>query len=444
MEKAKSLFREGKYIEALQILKESLDHTENLQSQIQIQNEIGKTHLWLGQYKEAATFLQEALTKATEANYQAEIAYALNYLGLIHWQQGDNSQALASLQQSLTIRRVLSDKDGISACLNNLGLVYTSIGEYDRALELHKEQYKFEMEINDIFGLSLNLTNTGNIYREKGNYNKAFECYHSAMEIDHQNNHKYGLARTYRDLGTIYRLRGDPEQAIKHCLQSVQLLEELEMKDTTYMRSLVELICAYIEANSLNNAKTTLINAEMFSNLLKSPLTKLLVQYSQGYLKQRELNLGEATTYYERCLGLAEEHNIFDYRLKCLLHLAEIKLLKYRDSFAEEDEKGMKYYLQTGYELAVTKGIISAQVRFDLLTAMLYLAKMEYQNAMQMLKSILNLAEEKNFIREEQLARKHLTRIAKFQEQVKEPSQEEEFEEMMRYLREVQKLKMGN
>ncbi|MFX0090403.1 MAG: tetratricopeptide repeat protein [Candidatus Hodarchaeota archaeon] len=446
MEKVHLLFREGKYTEALQFLKSLLDESKDLKLQIQIQNEIGKTYLWLGQYKEAATSLQEAITRATEANHQAEIAYALNYLGLVYWQQGDNSQALASLQQSLAIRRDLPNEERVADTLNNLALVFSSIGDYDQALQLHQEQYEIDLQIGHGFGMSLSLNNIGNIHREKGDYTKAFECYHSAVEIDQQNNHKYGLARTYRDLGTIYRLRGDLEQAIKHCLQSVQLLEELEMRDTTYIRSLVELICAYIEANLFKDAKTILAKAELVSNALQSPLAKLLVQYSLGYLKQKELDLGEAINIYERCLSLAEEHNIFDYRLKCLLHLAEIKLLKYRDNFAEEDEEGMQHYLQAAHKLAVTKGIISAQVRLKLLTAMLYLAKMDHPNALKMFEAVQKAAQEKKFMREDQLAREHLNRVKKFLKQTKPPSQEEEeeFEEMMRYLREVQKLKMGN
>jgi tetratricopeptide (TPR) repeat protein len=84
--------------------------------------------IYLGNYRQALSFCQMALTGFSELGNRHGVAHALDSLGYAHHFLGESAQAIACYQQSLDAFREYGDRFSEADTLSHLGDTHHAIG----------------------------------------------------------------------------------------------------------------------------------------------------------------------------------------------------------------------------------------------------------------------------------------------------------------------------
>lgn len=114
-----------------------------------------------GNYTEARTLHEAALTIQRTAGDVADIARCVNSVGVTALAQGDMDGAALWLEESLALWRQLDKPAHIADTLNNLGVVALDRGNYDRAYALHTDALGIRRELANPVDIAQSLQNIG-------------------------------------------------------------------------------------------------------------------------------------------------------------------------------------------------------------------------------------------------------------------------------------------
>ena len=266
-----------------------------------IENQIGNTYVYLGQYQKALHFYQQALAIYQEQNdFTGQVSIYSN-LGHLYRRIGQYSQALDYHQQALEIvKQHLSDQSQKQGeVLSNFGVTYDSLGQLDKALD----HYQQALTLNSNSKWQANiLNNIGNVYDRKNQYKKALDFYEQALviakaeedqslqgrilsqmglvfnhlkeyrkaldtlyearEIRHQANDLLGEGITLDNLGTVYRDWGDYETALENHRQALDIIRSYQLPERQEEgRILSHLGYTLMQMNQPNQAAQSLFEA---------------------------------------------------------------------------------------------------------------------------------------------------------------------------------------
>jgi tetratricopeptide (TPR) repeat protein len=142
------------------------------------------------------------------------MAAALNNLGIVAIDRGDFVQAATLLDEALTLRRAIGDKRGIASSLENLGMVMRSRGDDDRAVALYHESLALFQEIGDNTSQAILLINLGDALRKQGDHASAVTLYHESLAL-HGAAQTFGVASCLEGLAAIAGALGAPQRAAR-------------------------------------------------------------------------------------------------------------------------------------------------------------------------------------------------------------------------------------
>ena len=140
-------------------------------------------------YEEAMSVAKEKLEldKGLFGEYSADVANGYNNIGAVYSTQGNSSVALEHYNKALEIRLAIFGErhPDVASSYNNIGVVYSSQGNYPAALEHHNKALGIQLAI---FGerhpaVAGSYNDIGVVYVKQGNYPAALEHYNKALEI---------------------------------------------------------------------------------------------------------------------------------------------------------------------------------------------------------------------------------------------------------------------
>jgi len=221
-------FSQKGQIDSLEI---RLNDSKTDSSKINLLNELSRQYLITGDYDNALTYANNALTLGRQqvpltAGIKKEIAKPLKNIGVIYWSQGNYSKALEYDLEALKIGEELGDKKIIASALNNIGLVYSSKNNYPEALSYYLRSLKIKEEIGDRNGIANSLLGIGTIYDLQDNHKKALEYYQKGLKIKESLGDKIGIAGALNNIGTTYGKQGDYSNALEYFLKALKIREE--------------------------------------------------------------------------------------------------------------------------------------------------------------------------------------------------------------------------
>lgn len=188
------LSTQGRYDEALEVLRSALSMLETLPTQhslvrLSTLNIIGSVYDLRGEPKAALAHYHRALAIAERklgVNHP-ESAMILNNIAIVEKSQGDFKAALVDYHRVLSIRRGAYEPDhpDISAALSNLGNVYLAMGRYADAISHYREALDILKRCvtpssEHIGRLHYNI---GVSHHLEGRYVEAIENYHQALGV---------------------------------------------------------------------------------------------------------------------------------------------------------------------------------------------------------------------------------------------------------------------
>lgn len=212
--------------EALQI-RQKIDEKETISNSL---FEIGSIKDDLGFKNDALELYNRGLFISTENGDKSSIAGGLNNIGKIKDDLGLNKEALELYEESLNICEQIGDKSGISVRLNNIGYIKNKLGFNIEALELYGRSLIISEEIGEKEGIAISLNNLGRTKDDLGFRNEALELFDRSMRISEETGNKLGVAGCLNNIGSIKLHNGFNKEAFELFERSLCIYEEIGHK----------------------------------------------------------------------------------------------------------------------------------------------------------------------------------------------------------------------
>ena len=191
---------------------------------------VGEIHWRLGNYSEAADWLDRALTLKRQTNDRLQEGKTLNVLGLLNWDLGNYEQAQAYFRNGSDIADEFGDKRLAGAILNNLSMVHDELGDYHTSLA----QYQHVLELYDGVdfprGEGDTLGNIGGVHLILGHFEEALAYYKRALEISVKLNSKPSQSQDHGNMALCYLGLGQADTALQHFNLAILLSAQTGMQ----------------------------------------------------------------------------------------------------------------------------------------------------------------------------------------------------------------------
>lgn len=197
-----------------------------------VQANLGNVYWWLGDYRDALGFFQQALDGHRAAGDRDGQARALARLGVVHERLGDYESALARLQEALAHYRADGNRHGEGVQLVNLGAVHRRCGRYSEAAADHELAASLFAEVGDRRLEGYALGNLGADYRLLGRYQEALEHLERSLAHCRDAADPGGQASAIAAIGAVHLATGSHPSALD------SLTTALEMSRDTSDRAL--------------------------------------------------------------------------------------------------------------------------------------------------------------------------------------------------------------
>ncbi len=211
-------------------------HNKNIFEHIlACENKIGWNLMKQGKYDNAIEILKKYLDLGLNilGEYNIEVAQCYNNIGVVNWAIGDYQTALKYFQQCLDIRlaKLGLYNDKVSSSYNNMGIIYDEIGDYDLALEYYNKVLENYNKTNNIDNslIAKTYNNIGIVYRDKNDLDKAIEFHEMALSIRLQvfGGSNPNTASSYENLGVAYAEKEDYRKALECFNKSLLIIKKV-------------------------------------------------------------------------------------------------------------------------------------------------------------------------------------------------------------------------
>jgi CHAT domain-containing protein/Flp pilus assembly protein TadD len=216
-QQAINLYKDGKYEEAIILIKKVLIIREKLQGKdhpdVAISlNNLADSYRSQGKYTEATPLFQRSLAIFEKAfgNNNPNVALSLNNLAILHRSQGKYAKAEQLLRRSLSIfeKSLGKDDPDVARSLNNLADLYVSQGKYTEAEKLLRRSLSiFEKSLGkDDPDVALSLNNLANLYLNQGKYADAKPLFQRSLVIRERalGREHLDVSQSLNNLATLY------------------------------------------------------------------------------------------------------------------------------------------------------------------------------------------------------------------------------------------------
>lgn len=327
---------------------EYLDPDKDARRIVGVYNNISSSAQQLGQFKEAITLYQKALTFTQNNGIRDSEARAYNNLAILHKKMENYEKAEEFIKKSLVIDEELKEPRSLSVAYLNLGLIQRARAErdsvpgmypevrknyakclkiaeengyldvqgaalanmanlentlknYGKAIEIGIKARDFNININNLYGEMISTLNLGESYRGDRQFTNSEIQIDKALVLANKMNFQEGIEAVYNTQTLLYEDSGQFEKAfrthkkytkLRDSLKSVEVknnLNELEIKFETEKkeRDLAVTRANLAESELKSKKKNTLIYGALGLSLILGILGYLV--YNQQKLKNQQL-----------------------------------------------------------------------------------------------------------------------------------------------------------
>lgn len=171
---------------------------------------------------------KEAVKWADEAGSDHLLIKGLDACGLALWRQGAFREARTYLQQALDLVRREEAPADLARILHSLGTVLNYLGEHQIGRDYLEQALTIRRQLGDLRGEAISLNNLVSVYYSLGDFLKAKVCCEEALNIHRTVGHPRVEADTLTNLAGIHHLLGNLATAREHHMQALALYWELK------------------------------------------------------------------------------------------------------------------------------------------------------------------------------------------------------------------------
>ncbi|MBX7150127.1 CHAT domain-containing protein [bacterium] len=291
-----------------------------------------------GQYEQALTSFQSALSQYTSAKNKSGMADANNSIGLVLQMLNQHEQSVENFKNAAMLYSETKNKSGAASAFANWGISAFRVKEallkkskkkfttktIGEILAFHLKAKQLHEEVKDKIGVGDDLNNIATMYYEAGFYQEAADYLNQALKMHQEMAYKGGIATDLANLARIYYKTDDRANAIKFYQKSAEIFDEigdregawktysfigvmyeasakendiLKKADAANNDRLAAIKALKKAVNHIENLRGSFTNQEYFDSFLKNkgPVYRRLIA-----LFKKTNNLGEALQYLER------------------------------------------------------------------------------------------------------------------------------------------------
>ncbi|MBA7626426.1 Photosystem I assembly protein Ycf3 [subsurface metagenome] len=344
---AKHLKEEGKFIEALKIIKE-IEKNEGITSQDQLSNniikctllnklgfhedalklskkiykdvkklgtpiqiidvsiEMAEAFMYLERYNDSLEvimkcekFFKTITLETTIEHNRIESAIALikGYINVDNYFEPDLELSLKYLKYGLALQKRLGVKHEIARFYQYIGFNYFSQGDWDLALKYFNKALALEENGFNMF-LTWLLFHIGGIYNGRGELDHALNYYKRGLALAEKlNSGKINIAYFLNRIGNIYYSKGDFDQALIFSERGLTLYRQIGHNIPFLASFMNTLLLITISKNEINQAEEYLQQIKEISDQTQNEGVNRLYRVSKALLlktKPRISNLAKA------------------------------------------------------------------------------------------------------------------------------------------------------
>ncbi len=376
---AKHLKEEGKFIEALKIIKE-IEKNEGITSQDQLSNniikctllnklgfhedalklakknykdaeklgtpiqlidvsiEIAEAFMYLERYNESLEvimkceiFFKTITLETTIEHIRIESAIALikGYINVDNYLEPDLELSLRYLKDGLALQKKLGNKHEIARFYQYIGFNYSSQGDLDLALKYYDKALALEENGFNMF-LTWLLFHIGGIYNQRGELDHALNYYKRGLTLAEKlNSGKINIAYFLQVIGNIYYSKGDFDQALIFSKRGLTLYRQVGHNIPFLTSFMYNLLRISISKNEINQAEEYLQQIKEIFDQTQNKGVNRLYRVSKALLlktKPRVSNLAKALKLLKEVI----EEDSGEY--VAIINLCDILLVNLRNT----------------------------------------------------------------------------------------------------------------
>jgi tetratricopeptide (TPR) repeat protein/transcriptional regulator with XRE-family HTH domain len=189
--------------------------------------DLGNIRRLTGNYRAAATVLEQALGIYRDLSSRLGQANALNHLGNVRRAMSDCPGSAQVLEQALGIYRDIGDRLGQADALNELGETRLHADDYPGAAQAQEQALGIYRDLGNRLGQANALNYLGGVRRSIGDYPGSAQVLEQALSIYRDLGDRRGQAIALYYLGDVWRRTGDYPAAAQVLEQALGIHRDL-------------------------------------------------------------------------------------------------------------------------------------------------------------------------------------------------------------------------
>ena len=284
---------------------------KNVEIEEKSTNNLGMMNWNKGNLFLAQQYFYEALKMSEIQKNEKRTSVALSNIGLIYQELFMYEKALQFHRRSLAIRRNNPDlKKVVPLSMNNMAICMEHLLKIDSAIILVNEGLQLAREINNKQTEGNLLTTLGNCYYDRGDYQNALKYCLESVQIKNESGNVFNLNKTFNSLCDIYLKLDQPHKALEYALKAknqilasghkIDWIVYYQLAKTHFYLGNKELGEAYFErSNTIKDSVFSTSHAHSFaelevmheSKIQEDNLNKTKIELAEEQLKVQTQNL---------------------------------------------------------------------------------------------------------------------------------------------------------
>ena len=238
-----------------------------------------------GQFAQAVTTYEQALTLIQDQAESAAIAQLYGLLGNTYEALGDYPSAIAAQETSMSLAASVNSPSLEATAQMNLGGLYSLQQDYATAIAWYERGIALATEFGLLGSAAYGYNNLGGTYQKQGDYEAAIAQFERSLALAVATENRMLQATVLTNLGVAFEDLGDLQKALSSHQASVAIARRLESPS--------------LLADALNNlAHTQLVsgNLDAAETALEESV-KLLAALRQGLVDADKVNVFDTQIY---------------------------------------------------------------------------------------------------------------------------------------------------
>lgn len=243
---------------------ESLRYKSNDSLQAMTFNQLGRISFFESKLDSSIYYFNKTKDFFELTNNHKNVAEINISIGAVQLKQGNYNATIKTLTESATYFEQNNDNLNAAKCYSNIASAFAELNQYPKAIEYSTKALRVFKDQNQVQYQLITLSNLAMQFYKNGDTLEAVEKNLIAEKIGIEVGDKRSLSVIYNNLGIVY-LDKNPPKAKKYIIKTLQLKEELKLKDGTDI-ALKNLGYLHLKAKEYQKAIQYFKQAELQSN----------------------------------------------------------------------------------------------------------------------------------------------------------------------------------